>query len=75
MSRTCSLCGNNGHNSRTCTDGGAAASCGVVDSMRKSVSMNNLSQYDAESNAADAGYASDDVVHASGRTRERKRGK
>ncbi|KAL2662134.1 hypothetical protein AAZX31_02G024600 [Glycine max] len=92
MSRTCSLCGNNGHNSRTCTDGGAAASCGgsprengimlfgvrvmteANSSFRKSASMNNLSQYDAESNAADAGYASDDVVHASGRTRERKRG-
>ncbi|ESW29544.1 hypothetical protein PHAVU_002G078600 [Phaseolus vulgaris] len=91
MSRTCSQCGNNGHNSRTCTDGGAAVSgaasprengfmlFGVrvtegISSFRKSASMNNLSQYDAESNAADAGYASDDVVHASGRTRERKRG-
>lgn len=43
------------------------------------MSMNNLSQYDQptphDSNA-DAGYASDDVVHASesGRSRERKRG-
>ncbi|KAG5067988.1 hypothetical protein AAZX31_01G036600 [Glycine max] len=88
MSRTCSQCGNNGHNSRTCTDGGAAGSPrenGIMlfgvrvmteanSSFRKSASMNNLSQYDAEFNAADAGYASDDVVHASGRTRERKRG-
>ncbi|XP_061360801.1 transcription factor MYB1R1 [Gastrolobium bilobum] len=98
MSRTCSQCGNNGHNSRTCTDGGAAASCGggcsprengimlfgvrVTEgnnsSFRKSASMNNLSQYEQpppqDSNAADAGYASDDVVHASGRSRERKRG-
>nr|QHF16710.1 MYb transcription factor 75 [Pueraria candollei var. mirifica] len=91
MSRTCSQCGNNGHNSRTCTDSGAAASGGgsprengimlfgvrvteASSSFRKSASMNNLSQYDADSNAADAGYASDDVVHASGRTRERKRG-
>ncbi|KAK7307166.1 hypothetical protein VNO77_39989 [Canavalia gladiata] len=91
MSRTCSQCGNNGHNSRTCTDGGAAASGGgsprengimlfgvrVTEgnsSFRKSASMNNLSQYEPESNGADAGYASDDVVHASGRTRERKRG-
>lgn len=92
MSRTCSQCGNNGHNSRTCTDGGAAASGGgsprengimlfgvrvtteTNSSFRKSASMNNLSQYDADLNAADAGYASDDVVHASGRTRERKRG-
>jgi len=93
MSRTCSQCGNNGHNSRTCTDGGASAASGGaspresgfmlfgvrvtegISSFRKSASMNNLSQYDADSNAADAGYASDDVVHASGRTRERKRGK
>ncbi|KAJ4827892.1 hypothetical protein Tsubulata_048081 [Turnera subulata] len=41
--------------------------------------MNNLSQYEHPqeiSNAADvaAGYESDDVVHASGRSRERKRG-
>ncbi|GMI70729.1 hypothetical protein like AT1G70000 [Hibiscus trionum] len=45
-------------------------------SFRKSVSMNNLSQFDQsprDSNA-DAGYASGDVVHASGRYRERKRG-
>ncbi|XP_020217379.1 transcription factor KUA1 [Cajanus cajan] len=86
MSRTCSHCGNNGHNSRTCTDGGAASPrengfmlFGVrltepSSSFRKSASMNNLSQYDHDSNAADAGYASDDVVHASARTRDRKRG-
>ncbi|KAJ4836777.1 hypothetical protein Tsubulata_013599 [Turnera subulata] len=48
-------------------------------SFRKSVSMNNLSQYEHPqeiSNAAEvaAGYESDDVVHASGRSRERKRG-
>lgn len=44
-------------------------------SFRKSVSMNNLSQFDqpVDSNA-DAGYASDDVVHPSVRSRERKRG-
>ncbi|OMO57257.1 hypothetical protein CCACVL1_25872 [Corchorus capsularis] len=52
------------------TEGGGSA-------FRKSVSMNNLSQFDdqppADSNA-DAGYASDDVIHASGRSRERKRG-
>ncbi|XP_061373498.1 transcription factor MYB1R1-like [Gastrolobium bilobum] len=57
----------------------------VVDSMRKSVSMNNLSQYehphDASNNKEDtlaAGYASADdaVPHGSGkhRDRERKRG-
>ncbi|XP_068327198.1 transcription factor MYB1R1 [Pyrus communis] len=94
MSRTCSQCGNNGHNSRTCADasggvgGGATASAenGIMlfgvrvteaNAFRKSASMNNLSQYEqplqADSNA-DAGYASDDVVHASGHRRERKRG-
>lgn len=47
-------------------------------SFRKSVSMNNLCQYDRpqsqDSNNADAGYASDDVVHPSDRCRGRKRG-
>ncbi|KAE8663595.1 transcription factor MYB1R1-like isoform X2 [Hibiscus syriacus] len=45
-------------------------------SFRKSVSMNNLSQFDQtpQDSNADAGYASDHVVHASGRYRERKRG-
>ncbi|KAK0573346.1 hypothetical protein LWI29_006815 [Acer saccharum] len=102
MSRSCSQCGNNGHNSRTCAEAAAAATGGgggsssatgssaengimlfgvrVVEassfSFRKSASMNNLSQFDQsphDSNA-DAGYVSDDVVHASGRSRERKRG-
>lgn len=88
MSRTCSQCGNNGHNSRTCTDHGE--NNGIMlfgvrltegnnnSSFRKSVSMNNLSQYDQhppqDSNVNDAGYVSDDVLHASGNTRERKRG-
>ncbi|KAL4586867.1 hypothetical protein LXL04_011512 [Taraxacum kok-saghyz] len=46
-------------------------------SFRKSASMNNLAQYDEqpqESNIDAAGYASDDVVHLSARSRERKRG-
>ncbi|KAL1550942.1 transcription factor MYB1R1-like [Salvia divinorum] len=47
-------------------------------SFRKSVSMNNLAQYDQlpqdSSHDVAAGYASDDVVHPSGRSRERKRG-
>ena len=92
MSRTCSQCGNNGHNSRTCTDasgggcGGPTAENGIMlfgvrvtegNAFRKSASMNNLSQYEqplqADSNA-EAGYASDDVVHASGHRRERRRG-
>ncbi|KAK9276243.1 hypothetical protein L1049_005774 [Liquidambar formosana] len=93
MSRTCSQCGNNGHNSRTCIEagsgsGGAAAASGengimlfgvrvTEGSFRKSASMTNLSQYEQpqDSNAdVAAGYASDDVVHASDRSRERKRG-
>lgn len=46
-------------------------------SFRKSVSMNNLAQFDEQpqdSNVDAAGYASDDVVHSSARSRERKRG-
>ncbi|KAE8688294.1 Transcription factor MYB1R1 [Hibiscus syriacus] len=89
MSRSCSENGNDGHNSGTCgkVAGGSKSIMlfGVrvtEGSFRKSVSMNNLSQFDNEeqqppdySNAVDAdGYASDDVVHASGRSRQRKRG-
>lgn len=86
MSRSCSQCGNNGHNSRTCGEvagGGGGGENGIMlfgvrvteGSFRKSVSMNNLSQFDQPQDSnADAGYASDDVVHASGRSRERKRG-
>lgn len=92
MSRTCSQCGNNGHNSRTCTEAAAGGeSNGIMlfgvrvmegggGAFRKSASMNNLSQYEQPqeySNADDVvagGYASDDVVHASARTRDRKRG-
>lgn len=47
-------------------------------SFRKSASMNNLAQYDHQpqesNNDVATGYASDDVVHPSGRSRERKRG-
>ncbi|KAH0897508.1 hypothetical protein HID58_047076 [Brassica napus] len=93
MSRSCSQCGNNGHNSRTCpTEAPPAAAGGAKgimlfgvrvteaspSSFRKSVSMNNLSQYDHKAHDSDpvddGGYASDDVVHASVRNRERKRG-
>uniref|UniRef100_A0A1J3G3P1 Transcription factor MYB1R1 n=1 Tax=Noccaea caerulescens TaxID=107243 RepID=A0A1J3G3P1_NOCCA len=98
MSRSCSQCGNNGHNSRTCptevsvsvSAGGGGGEKGIMlfgvrvteasssSSFRKSVSMNNLSQFDHaahDSNPVDdGGYASDDVVHASVRNRERKRG-
>ncbi|KAH9301564.1 hypothetical protein KI387_013147 [Taxus chinensis] len=79
MSRSCSQCGNNGHNSRTCMENGFMLfGVRVTDgSMRKSVSMTNLSQYDhcdAAAAAADGGYASDDLVHSSSNGRERKRG-
>ncbi|KAL8230057.1 hypothetical protein R6Q57_014957 [Mikania cordata] len=46
-------------------------------SFRKSASLNNLAQLDEqphESNVDAAGYASDDVVHPSAHSRERKRG-
>ncbi|KAF5179171.1 transcription factor MYB1R1-like [Thalictrum thalictroides] len=88
MSRNCSQCGNNGHNSRTCTtETGANDGCagGIMlfgvrvteGSIRKSVSLNDLSQYaqPQEPNTDHAsGYQSDDVVHNSIRNRERKRG-
>ncbi|KAL3369729.1 hypothetical protein AABB24_006991, partial [Solanum stoloniferum] len=53
---------------------GAAATGG---SFRKSASMNNLALLDTEQQHQDqsnTGYASDDVVHPSARSRERKRG-
>ncbi|KAK9113976.1 hypothetical protein Syun_020773 [Stephania yunnanensis] len=84
------------HSSSNChggASGGAAASTAMAsrgfmlfgvrvteDSMRKSVSMSNLSQYEQPSEPAastgdvTAGYASDDAVHASAGNRERKRG-
>lgn len=55
-----------------------ASSSSSSSSFRKSASMNNLAQYeqaqDSNSDVLAAGYASDDVVHASGGSRERKRG-
>ncbi|KAF7123515.1 hypothetical protein RHSIM_Rhsim12G0127100 [Rhododendron simsii] len=91
MSRVCSLCGNNGHNSRTCSAGASGSGGGGImlfgvrvaegiGSFRKSASMTNLAQYDDDQPLLDsnsdlaAGYASDDVVHASAPNRERKRG-
>ncbi|KAF7809228.1 transcription factor MYB1R1-like [Senna tora] len=88
MPRTCSHCGSNDHSSRACADGGGGASGenGILlfgvrltqgNSFRKSASMTDLSQYElppSHDSNADAGYASDGVVHASGRSRERKRG-
>ncbi|KAK4373217.1 hypothetical protein RND71_008601 [Anisodus tanguticus] len=51
----------------------AAAAAG---SFRKSASMNNLALFDTEQQhqVSNAGYTSDDVVHPSARSRERKRG-
>ncbi|XP_022726625.1 transcription factor MYB1R1-like [Durio zibethinus] len=88
MSRSCSQSGNNGHNSRTCGEvAGGGSSSGAENgimlfgvrvmkgSFRKSVSMNNLCQFEQPQDSnADAGYVSDDVVHESGKSRERKRG-
>ncbi|XP_071706944.1 transcription factor MYB1R1 [Rutidosis leptorrhynchoides] len=59
------------------TEGGDGGKISGGSSFRKSVSMNNLAQFDEqqpESNPDAAGYASDDVVHPSARSRERKRG-
>jgi len=102
MIRCCSQCGSNGHNSRTCASAADEYSSGVagggsgeimlfgvrvkVDPMRKSVSMNNLTQYEQPHDSSNAdgsasalvavGYASADdaVPHHSAGSRERKRG-
>ncbi|KAF3778872.1 Transcription factor [Nymphaea thermarum] len=84
-SHSCSQSGNDGHNSRTCTENGFMLfGVRVVTdgSFRKSVSMSNLSQYEhadqpqqqQNADATASGYTSDDVVNASNRSRERKRG-
>lgn len=84
MSRSCSQCGHNGHNSRTCVGNGVMLfGVRLTDGpMRKSASMSNLSnlaQYD-HSDPAEVGvegfdgYVSDDFVHSSSNARERKRG-
>nr|GME03939.1 transcription factor MYB1R1-like [Ipomoea batatas] len=101
--RCCTQYGSNGHNSRSCGESSSvsAASGGSgeimlfgvrvkVDPMRKSVSLNNLSQYEQPNDdnknsgnndstkaaAADEGYASADdaVPNQSSSGRERKRG-
>lgn len=79
-----------GHNSGTCAEASGEGSGGgggkgimlfgvrvMEASFRKSASMNNLAQYEQPQDSIPdigAGYASDDVVHASTRSRERKRG-
>ena len=88
MTRKCSHCSNNGHNSRTCPNRGVKLfGVRLTDGLiRKSASMGNLSHYAgsgssaggaspiAEGHVAD-GYASEDFVQGSSSScRERKRG-
>ncbi|CAA6656418.1 unnamed protein product [Spirodela intermedia] len=83
MTRRCSHCSHNGHNSRTCPNRGVKLfGVRLTDgSIRKSASMGNLSHY-AGSNggevgggAAAEGYASEDFVPGSSSgCRERKKG-
>nr|QDL88464.1 transcription factor MYBS3-like isoform X3 [Cymbidium ensifolium] len=89
MTRRCSHCSNNGHNSRTCPNRGVKLfGVRLTDgSIRKSASMGNLSLFagsaggsspadgmEAPGAAAD-GYASEDLVQGSSSScRERKRG-
>ncbi|XP_068635834.1 transcription factor MYBS3-like [Aristolochia californica] len=81
MSRKCSHCGNNGHNSRTCNDKGLKLfGVRILDEgeevMRKSKSLGNLSAFVASDNGArDNGYLSDGPVHSSRTSgHERKKG-
>lgn len=84
MIRSCSQCGSNGHNSSTCASAADDHSSEVaageimlfgvrvkVDPMRKSVSMNNLSQYEQppphhESSNASASASASAVAAAVG---------
>lgn len=79
-SRTCSD-GDSGDGEKSILLFGVRVTQGKA--FRKSASMTDLSQYeeppplphDDSNNAHDTtGYASDDVLHASGHSRERKRG-
>lgn len=87
MTRRCSHCGQNGHNSRTCPDRGVRLfGVRLTDGvMRKSASMGNLCHYASSSNppstpehsesgAANDGYVSDGLVQTSSNARERKKG-
>lgn len=77
MSRSCSQCGTNGHNCRTCGNGGGGDGESIsefmlfgvrvkVDPMRKSVSMNNLSDYEPLPlpNPVSPKNSQDDVNHS-----------
>ena len=90
MTRRCSHCSHNGHNSRTCPNRGVKIfGVRLTDgSIRKSASMGNLSLLggstsggggaspaDVGHDAAAEGYASDDFVQgSSSANRERKKG-
>eukprot|EP00249_Psilotum_nudum_P002791 c15931_g1_i1 orf=337-651(+) len=87
MTRRCSHCGQNGHNSRTCQERGVKL-FGVRltnASVRKSVSMGNLVSYSSMSNPASPpdhletapaadGYVSDGMVQTTTNSPERKKG-
>ncbi|WKA06370.1 hypothetical protein VitviT2T_024273 [Vitis vinifera] len=71
--RKCSHCGNNGHNSRTCSAGGKGCLklFGVQiltekedEAMRKSLSMGNLQSCNIEHHHGDAGYLSDGLLQS-----------
>lgn len=92
--RKCSHCGHNGHNSRTCNlDNGKGPVClklfGVTiekqheESLKKSLSMGNLTAYCADHNnhssagdSHESGYLSDGLIHNSRHkaAHERKKG-
>eukprot|EP00250_Pteridium_aquilinum_P025392 c3070_g1_i1 orf=209-1234(-) len=81
--RKCSHCGGNGHNSRTCSEKGGVKLFGVCISgasgsmapMRKSASTGNLVETSPSPCAVGQdGYASDDLIHTTSNSRERKRG-
>ncbi|KAL8121151.1 transcription factor MYB1R1 [Apium graveolens] len=88
FSSTCSKSGNEAHVNQMSREQPKGGGKGIMlfgvrvmeasSSFRKSASMNNLAQFehaqDSNSDVLAAGYASDDVVHASGGSRERKRG-
>lgn len=72
--RKCSHCGHNGHNSRTCNiENGKGSAClklfGVKiekheeESLKKSLSMGNLTSYCADQINHDSGYLSDGLIH------------
>ncbi|KAL4383938.1 hypothetical protein GQ457_15G010640 [Hibiscus cannabinus] len=83
MTRRCSHCSHNGHNSRTCPNRGVKLfGVRLTDGLiRKSASMSNLSQFSGSNSASPGegaehvdGYASEDFVPGSSSSRDRKKG-